>query len=167
MTKDDFQKGPFISGEIEFWYSRPKVQSKLGAFDVILEMLDEGDHNPPDDRMIMTVNELIAFFQARIELIEAVVFGAYLYLSRTSPRELELSGVPRDLPKGRIKKHLSGLKLVVSRHMTGSKFSYETRVLVIPDWDHEHALNMTVFRNEITEINGYKYEFEAEELHLF
>jgi hypothetical protein len=164
MRKEDFIKSETYSGEIDFWHFREFIRTEFGDFEAILEMATDEDHDPPDETMIEICEQLVLFLQRNVNLIEEIVKGAYRRVSRVDPQELKVSGIPLNLSLNELKERICARKLIVSRFVVGHTKTFETRIVITPDWDHEHALNMRVVDHQITEINGYQFHLRDGEL---
>jgi hypothetical protein len=166
MGTEDFIKGPTYSGEIDFWHSRSVISTELGEFEVVLEMVTDEDRDPPDKTMIERCEHLVLFLQRNVDVIKEIVKGAYRHIVRVDPRELEISQIPLNLSFDGLKARIAARKLIVSRFVSSGVKTFETRILIIPDWDREHALNMRLVDDQITEINGYQFHLRDDELVL-
>lgn len=164
MTRSDFNQAPRCPEEVYSWESISTVQTAIGDFNVVLVMSDE-ENQPPDAAMIVQANQLIDFCKANTDLIWRIVFGSYLYVSRTDPLELQTSEIPTGVNSTELHRFISGRTLIVHKD-TSTESGYLNTIQIIPDWDHEHALAMNVFGGQITEINDCSFRFEGAELLL-
>ena len=164
MTRSDFHEAPRSPEEVYSWEAQSAVQTAIGDFDVVLVMSEEENH-PPDAEMIEQANQLIDFCKANTDLIWRIVFGSYLYVSRTDPIELQTMEIASGLNSAELHPYISGRTLIVHK-VTSIEARYLNTIQIIPDWDHEHALTMTVSGGQIAEINDSSFRFEGAELNL-
>jgi hypothetical protein len=163
MNFIEFEKQPRGPYHFDRWSRKRPVLTPLGPFAVELQMLGDGDTNPPDNEMLRRGSELVTYAESHGEYLLDIVFGYYL-LACEDPDWLESCGVPRGLTRGTVASFLRQHRsLVVSRHLSWSK-PYSRAIFVVPLWDEEHALNLDFCDGSIVAENESEFKLDSDVL---
>lgn len=159
VTASELERQPGGPYRFDRWIAKRSIPSPLGAFSIDLNMLGNGDTNPPDSEMLRRASELVAYLESHAEYILDIVFGHYLFASQEDGW-LEFNEVPRGLGRQSVTEYLQTRSLVVSRRLDWNE-PYSSAIFVVPKWEQEHALILGFRDGAITTLNDMKFRLES------
>jgi hypothetical protein len=160
MIAAEYHKQPRGAYAFDYYVWNGRVETPIGVFTVELQMLGNGDTNPPDEEMFNRASALVKYAEEHGDYILDFIYGYYLFASER-PDWLEMFDIPKGLSRDKIAAYVrEDRTLVVSRHLDWDE-PYDSAIHVVPLWDEEHALTLEFRGTAIVTVNDSAFSFEA------
>ena len=141
------------------WTWSNQVSTPLGRFRVELQTL-ESPRTEPDDEMVKLAEELVAYAESHGDYILDVAYGDFRRWTTVDPGWLDSCGLPQNLGRDAIPKHVGGCVLTVIRDLD-SDDPYTSLVRIVPEWDDEHGLEMKLRDGAIVEVSDMPFTLKG------